>query len=207
MSNMKVARIAGLCAAVWCCAFTQRPTIPDHVAQNGGRPVSLTVLRDTEPVSLRDLAAADVVVLGKLVPQSAYMNDRQTEIYTEYEVVAQRIIADRLGIMSKSNRPGAPVRLLLELLGGELVVNGTKVVVDDLSRTRWAEGANLLMFLKQTSEANRFRLYGGSAGLFEVKAPGKIESRLKHDEKDKEVGALTFEQIVEIITTPRSQGR
>lgn len=205
MSNMKVARIAGLCAAVWCCGFAQRPTIPDHIAQNGGRPVSLPILRDTQPVSVRDLAAADLVVLGELVPQRAYMNDRQTEIYTEYQVIAQRVIADRLGIMSTSNRPGAPVRLLVELPGGELVVNGTKVVVEDLSRTRWAEGANLLMFLKQTSDANRFRLYGGSAGLFEVQAPGRIESRLKHEEKDKEVGALTFEQIVEIITTPRSQ--
>ena len=207
MSNMKVARVAGLCATVWCCAFAQRPTIPDHIAQNGGRTVSLPVVRDTEPVPVRDLAAADLVLLGKLVPQRAYMNDRQTEIYTEYEVIAQRVIADRLGIMSKSNRPGAPVRILVEMLGGELVVNGTKVVVDDLSRTRWAEGANLLMFLKQTSEAKRFRLYDGSAGLFEVKAPGKIESRLKHEEKDKEVGALTFEQIVEIITAPRSQWR
>jgi len=205
MSNMKVARIAGLCATVLCCAFAQRPTIPDQIAQNGGRPVSLPVLRDTEPLSLRDLAAADLVVLGKLVPQRAYMNDRQTEIYTEYEVIAQRVIADRFGITSKSNRPGAPVRLLVELLGGELVVNGTRVVVDDLSRTRWSEGANLLMFLTQTSEATRFRLYGGSAGLFEVKAPGRIESRLKHEEKDKEVGALTFGQIVKIITTTRSQ--
>jgi len=205
MSCMKVARIAGLCAAVWCCAFAQRPTILDHVAQNGGRPVSLPILRDTEPVSLRDLAAADVVVLGKLVPQRAYMNDRQTEIYTEYEVVAQRVISDRLGILSKSNRPGAPVRIVVELLGGELVVNGTKVVVDDLSRTHWAEGANLLMFLKQTAQANTFQLYAGSAGLFEVKSPGRIESRLKHDEKDKEVGALTFEQIVGIITAPRTQ--
>lgn len=68
MSNMKVARIAGLCAAVWCCAFAQRPTIPDHIAQNGGRPVSLPILRDTQPVSVRDLAAADLVVLGELVP-------------------------------------------------------------------------------------------------------------------------------------------
>ena len=205
MSNMKVARIAGLWAAVWCCAFAQHSTIPDHIAQNGGRPVSLPVLRDTEPMSLRDLAAADLVVLGKLVPQRAYMNDRQTEIDTEYEVIAQRVIADRLGIMSRTNRPGAPVRLLVELLGGELVLNGTKVVVDDLSLTRWAEGANLLMFLKRTSEANRFQLYGGSAGLFEVKAPGRIESRLKHDEKDNEVGALTFEQIAQIVTMPRSQ--
>jgi hypothetical protein len=57
------------------------------------------------------------------------------------------------------------------------------------------------MFLKQTSEANRFRLYGGSAGLFEVKAGGWVESRLKHDEKDKEVGALTLEQVVQLITS------
>jgi hypothetical protein len=107
--------------------------------------------------------------------------------------------------MARANRPRAPVRLLVELLGGELTLNGTKVVVDDLSRTRWAEGANLLMFLTRTSEADRFQLYGGSAGLFEVKAPGRIESRLKHDEKDKEVGALTFEQIVQIVTATRSQ--
>ena len=196
---MKVARIAGLCAALLCCAFAQRPTIPDHVAQNGGRPVSLPVLRDTAPVSLKDLAASDLAVLGKLVPQKAYMNDRQTEIYTEYEVIVQRVISDRLGIMSKSNHPGAP-GLLVELLGGELVVNGTTVVLDDLSRTPWSEGASLLMFLQQTPDGKRFRLYGGSAGLFEVKAGGRIESRLKHEEKDKEVGALTFEQIVRLIT-------
>jgi hypothetical protein len=156
-------------------------------------------------MSLRDLAAADVVVLGKLVPQRAYMNDRQTEIDTEYEVIAQRVIADRLGITSKSNRPGAPVRLLVELLGGALVLNGTNVVVDDLSRTRWAEGATLLMSLKRTSETAKFQLYGGSAGLFEVTAPGRVESRLRHDEKDKEVGALTFEQIVQIVTARRTQ--
>jgi hypothetical protein len=126
------------------------------------------------------------------------------EIYTEYEVIVQRVIADRLGIMSKSNRSGVAARLLVELLGGELVVNGTRVVLDDLSRTRWSEGASLLMFLKQTSDANRFRLYGGSAGLFEVKTGGRIESRLRHVEKDKEVGALTFEQVVQLIA-PRSQ--
>ncbi|HXW06535.1 MAG TPA: hypothetical protein VD833_14960 [Vicinamibacterales bacterium] len=204
MSKVKSARFLAICAAILCCGFAQQMTIPDHVAATGGMPVFLPVIRDLAPVPLSDLAAADAIVYGKLVRQRAYMNSRKRDIYTDYEIVAERVIVDRLRVMSSLPQPVGQSRPVVTIYGGEIVVDKTKVVMDDMSLIRRPEHSGpLLMFLRRTSEANRFELYGDVAGLFEVKAVGRIQSLLKHPEKDKEVGDLTLEQLIQLVTEER----
>lgn len=183
-----------------CEATAQQPTIPEHVAQNHGRPVSIPVVRDLVPIPLDKLADdADLIVVGRLVRAKSYMTSDQTDVYTDYDLHSDRVIVDRGAVIATASTPGRIPPLSVTVFGGELSVNGTPVRVSDTSLKQWREGARLLMFLSKTKEPNRFRLYGGSAGLFEIDSIGRVTSLLNHPYRDNDVRGRTIEQLTQFV--------
>ena len=178
--------------------FAQQGTIPERVADSQGEPVVILVARDLEPMPLADLArGADLIVYGKLVRQRSYLSEAKTDVYTDYVLKPERLIVDR-GRPSTVKSPGPTPPLIVTVYGGKLVVDGTQVTFEDKSLINWNEDANLLIFLKRLKgETNKFELYGGSAGLFQVEAGQRVKSLLRHGEKDKELGQLTLDQVLE----------
>jgi len=188
-----------VCAALTGRGMGVQMTIPDHVSANGGRPVTLPLMRDIQPLAISTLSRADLIVYGRLVRLESYMNDAKTHVYTDYRIVPDRLIVDRSGSMGKVKRSGDAPSLVVVMNGGEIIVDGTSVKVDDLSQRRWAEDANLLMFLQRAEGENRYRLYGDSAGLFEVSSAGEISSLLKHAEKDKPLRGRTADEVIKAV--------
>ncbi len=106
---------------------------------------------------------------------------------------------DRRG-PSTAKTPGPAPPLIVTIYGGELVVDGTQVNFEDKSLTKWNQDDNLLMFLKRLKgETNKFEPYGGSAGLFHVEKGQRVKSLLSHAEKDKELGQLTLDQVLQRV--------
>jgi hypothetical protein len=186
-----------LCAVLAARVMGEQMTIPDHVAANRGRPVTLPVIRDIRPLPISTLARADLIVYGKLIHLKSYMNDAKTDIYTDYQIIPDRVLVDRSATGAK--RPGQAPPRIVTLYGGEITVNGTPVKVVDTSLSRWTEGANLLLFLGRTDDEDRYRLYGDDAGIFEIDSAGNVSSLLKHPEKDKELRGRTAQEVIQAV--------
>ena len=123
-----------VCAALAGRGTGDQMTIPDHVSANGGRPVTLPLMRDIQPLAISTLSRADLIVYGRLVRLESYMNDAKTHVYTDYRIVPDRLIVDRSGSMGKVKRSGDAPSLIVVMNGGEIIVDGTSVKVDDLSQ-------------------------------------------------------------------------
>lgn len=191
-----------LAGVVTSAAAAQDSTIPARIAASKGKSVHVPVMRDGAATPLEDLAAAaDLIVVGKLLNPHSYLDARQTDVYTDYELRVEHVIRDRLG-GSQVKRPGPTPPIIVTIYGGDLIVDGTPVHFVDMSLIRWKQDASLLLFLvsHRQGKENGFEVCGGPAGIFEVDG-ARVKSALKHPEKDKEVGALALDEIAQKAVT------
>jgi len=178
---------------------TQSQTIPERVAENPDKPLSIVSTTDLRLIPMSDLAAkADLIVVGRLVKREGYLSADGREVYTDYEVIPRRVIVDRASTAARG-RPGQLSPLTVTVYGGETVVNGVTVTLSDATGPKWAEGADLLMFLlRNTDKPNNFRLFGRSAGAFAVDPAGRLKS-LTHGQKHEEIEGAQLEEVVNRI--------
>jgi hypothetical protein len=182
-------------------------TIPERAAHAERRPVEFIFTEDTVPLPIATLAVeADLIVVGRLARRMSYLGDEQTSIYTDYQLTPKQVIVDRAGRLTPST-PGATPQLVVQVMGGELVVDGTPVKVTDSSLINWNEDSDLLLFSGVTADTPpKFDFYAGTAGLFQVE-PGtqRVKSLLNHPERDDDLQGQTLKEIVRRIKAAQKQ--
>jgi hypothetical protein len=135
-----------LLIGVLSVACNSETTIPEPVALVGRKSVEINVTQDTEPLPIATLAVeAELVLVGRLDRLWSYRVQDQHDTYTDYQLTPKQVIVDRAGRLTAST-PGTPLKLVVQLRGGELVVDGTPVKVTDSSLINWTQDADLLLF-------------------------------------------------------------
>jgi hypothetical protein len=195
-----------LIVSLFVASFSQS-TIPERVAAAERKPVEFVQTVDTEPLPIATLAVeAELIVVGRLARLGSYLSEDQSDIYTDYQLTPKQVIVDRAGRLTPST-PGATPQLIVQVVGGELIVNGTTVKVTDSSLISWNEDSDLLLFLGVTADSPpKFDFYAGTAGLFQVE-PGtqRVKSLLNHLERDDDLQGQTLEQIIQRIKAAQKQ--
>jgi hypothetical protein len=179
----------------------QDMTIQGRVARNGGKPLQITPIVDTQPIPLADLStgATELVVVGKLVKLKSYLSDNRFDVFTDYELVPKQVIVDRAGHMTPKT-PGPAPALIVKIRGGELVVDGTRVTVEISSLIKWDDDSDLLLFLARDHDKMKFLLNGGPAGLFKVeRRTRRVTSLLNHPKSNEDLRGGTLGQIVQRV--------
>jgi len=176
-------------------------TIPERVALAERKPVEFIETEDTAPLPIATLAVeAELIVVGRLARLGSYLSQDQTYMYTDYQLTPKQVIVDRAGRLTPGT-PGATPQLIVQVLGGELVVDGIPVKVKDSSLINGIEDADLLLFLGTTADnPPKFDLYSGTAGLFQVEpSTQRVKSLLNHPERDDDLQGQTLDQIIQRI--------
>lgn len=190
--------IFGLSVVVLANApFAQTPTIPQRVAANDGKPVTIHIRKDASAVPVTAMAAhADLVVVGRLTNKKSYLSEDKFHVYTDYQLIPSRIVVARTDTFTRTS-PGSGESITVTVYGGELAVDGVLVTFIDHSRRDWTEGAELLLFLAaDKGKSDRFRVYGGAAGAFEVGVGQRVKSLRNASDKDPETEDLPLEQVL-----------
>jgi hypothetical protein len=183
-------------------------SIPERVASSQGKPVRIDVFSDVSPVQIEELAkGADLIIEGKLVRRHSYLSGDEKHIYTDYEVVQATVISQQR-TSDLSPRPTAPPKTgpIVQLYGGELSVGGSDVTVNDNSRERFANGAEMLLFLTPPDpKTGKRRLYRGSAGAFEIRQDGRLKPLNRAAEPDRWLKDANLEAVIRRIRTLQSR--
>ena len=196
------ARFIALLACI--TAAQQSPTLRDQVRASGGKPLGILVRRDAGAVPLETLAKVDLVARGNLTNPKSYLSQDGHHIYTEYELVPNRVVSDRAGVSTQA-KPGVPPRITVTLYGGELVIDGTNVSVTDGTRDSWSEGADLLLFLtRKSSDGGVYRFEVGAPGIFEV-IGDHVKALRRQRDRDPEIEGVPFERLVQTIVAHANQ--
>jgi hypothetical protein len=133
------------------------------IAKVGHGPVEILTMREILPVSLAALSEkADSVIEGHVVPVKTYLSEDGCYLLTDFAVTIMNSIA---GTNLVSTRPGMP--LVFTQFGGEDVIQGVKVTVQDRDMPLLRAGQRVILFLRQSAETKKYEL-AGLGGAFEV---------------------------------------
>ncbi len=177
---------------------THAQTIPETVAANPGKPITLTDVKDVRIMPLSILVRhAELVVVAQLVRPRSYLSSTGADMYTDYDLVLRKVVINR--VATSGPKPGQLPPLTVRLNGGELIVDKTPVRVLDLSREKWTEGSDLLLFLVRSNDKPyNFHVLGEAAGIFEIDTTGRVKS-LRSGEKDQEMEGAALANVLQNI--------
>ncbi len=193
-----VTGLASILAVV--SAATPQRTIPEMIAANPGKPITMMWTAESIHVPFDQLVdSAELVVVARLGQPQSYLTANGLTILTDYQVIPRRVILDRSFTLI-STRPEQLPPLTLTVTGGEMLVGGVKVNIIDSGRVPFKEGADVLLFLlNREDKRNCFWLHGGAAGAFEVGADGRVKSLNAQGAKESEIDGVELEQVLQKI--------
>lgn len=180
-------------------ATAQEPTLEERVEASGGKPLTISVLREVFPVPIATLAAhSDLVVTGRLVRVRSYLAPNKKEIFTDFSIQPNQVLLERSkDVRSTSGQRSA---MVLTVFGGQITLNGTQVtMVDETMKPINDQGEFLVFVTHVQSQPNNFQLAEGSAGLFELIAGQRVEPLYKRRDKDPDVHGVPFAELVSRI--------
>jgi hypothetical protein len=155
--------IAGLAATPAAQTITDRI----RVAQQN-TDVSLVMMGSVDESLVLTLAelvkASDLVVDANLVHVRTYVNDRDTDILTDFGIVPNRVLVGSVPVGVST--PGATARLILATYGGEIVRDGVHVRATKHGLRPVTEGVRYLLFLKKWTAPGTYQLY--NSAVFEL---------------------------------------
>lgn len=188
--------IAGLLGAFPALINAQVPKLAELVEVAGGKPIRLPVLTETSWVSIDELAAtADFVVDARLVRLGSYVSEDGTKVFTDYQIVPNRVVVSRTGDVGTV--PGSHPPLVLTVLGGEVTIEGTLVTMTDAKMTTLRDRGQFLLFAKRAKTGQtRFALSRGSASIFEIVDGEHVEPLLRRQDPNPDVEGIALEKIV-----------
>ncbi|MGE5814061.1 MAG: hypothetical protein ACM36C_06210, partial [Acidobacteriota bacterium] len=99
---------------------------------------------------------------------------------------------------SARRAPGPGQRLIVTLLGGDIVLEGHNVRWSDASLKRFEVGKEYVLFLQQPPALDAFILTGHSNGAFEVRGD-TIEPRMEGPENRREPLGQFIKRVQEIV--------
>ena len=155
--RMLCAALIGL-ASVPLIAQSERPTLLE-MARQGGGAMQIQACGPT-PTLADQVKLADLIVEGVVRTRATYLTDAGRDIVTDYDVTIHRALFQRE--MLPSSRPGVVIPMIFKSHGGEMTVDGLRLVVDVQSnnvRMTLAEGDHVLLFATRDREDGKWWLY------------------------------------------------
>ena len=155
----------------------QRLTIPEAVRRMAPGPYVTSRIRELSPLPFGDMVhRSDMIVQGTLKNPRVYLSADQTALYTDYDLLPIRVIADR-GTNSGSRVPGPPRPIVVRQWGGETTIEGVKVKIYDENLAPLPIDTQLLLFLVYDRDAGEYDLFDGIVGAFSLSGS---DNRLRH---------------------------
>ena len=178
--------------------------IGDRVRTNASEPIVTGVLRDIPFSTIEELTAgAEWTVEARLSGARSHVAAAQYDVQTDYRIFPDRVIKG--SILVKDVRPSLPTHPILTVYGGQITIDGVKVLSIDHNMNDerhegyyLKEGCRYLLFLRRfPGRPDRYQLYNG--GAFEI-TDQTVKPLLKgYAEKFKETVEQPYEQIVKRV--------
>lgn len=151
------AALIGL-ASVPLIGQSERPTLLE-MARHGG---VTTQIQSCGPVPslAEEVKQADLIVEGIVRTRATYLTDDGRDIFTDYDVAIRRALFQRE--MLPSSRPGVVIPMIFKSHGGEMIVDGLRLVVDvraNSARVTLAEGDHVYLFATRDRDDGKWRAF------------------------------------------------
>ena len=144
--------------------------------KSGVLDLSINMLNDfaanpNPPSGSEELAAlarrSDTVVVGTTVTQYSALTTRHTFIYSDWAVRVTSLLKNTAPVVAE---PGIVISVTRP--GGELTMQGQRVIAHDRSFPEFAVGRQYVFFLKALPESNSFRVWEGD--VFDLSGPAPL---------------------------------
>jgi len=187
--------LIGLVASA--AALAQR-TLPDRVKEYGDLRLSSA---PTFPQMDLDnvVAKSDLIVRAKVISAQIHLSSDQRYIFTDFGLQPIAVLVQR---GPERTMPGSTPRLIVSVLGGEMVIEGHNVTWTDTSLERFEIGKEYVLFLQRSPALDAYVLTGHSNGAFEVRNEG-IEPRHGRSEHRGEPVGLFIKRVQAMIAHGR----
>jgi hypothetical protein len=139
-------------------AQSDRPTLLEMAKQSGGGGASIQSCGPM-PSLAETVKRADLIVEGIVRTRTSYLTDAGRDIFTDYDVAIRRALFQRE--MLPSSRPGVVTPVIFKSHGGEVVVDGLRLVVDVESngtRVTLTEGDHVYLFATRDRDDGKWRV-------------------------------------------------
>lgn len=144
-----------------------RLTIPELIARQAPEPLVQFRVRELLPEPLEEIVPkANLVARGKVESSKAYLSDDQRDLYTDWVFTPSRVILKRAGPVSRMPSPGGPITV--QCWGGQTIIQGVQVRIEDKDFRAFRPGEELLLILKYDSSDGKYRLVSPVSGAFEL---------------------------------------
>jgi hypothetical protein len=142
-------------------------TIPEIVRRQSASSLLQTRQRELFPQSFEEMVPqSDLVLHGIVAGIKSYLSSDQRDVYTDYAINPLRVIRQRSTAVEQ--RPGQPASVVLKRWGGEITVEGVKVIAEDLDLRQFRLGEQLLLVLVYDNADGKCRLPSPVSGAFLV---------------------------------------
>jgi hypothetical protein len=194
--------VLSLCGSL---SAEQRLTIPELVELHRPEPVHLSRVREVMPPDLDELARrATLVVRGHVQRIRTYLSEDQRTIYTDYQVESVRLISSRSPLLGAD--PGR-MPIVFTVWGGETMVNGVRVVMDDLNMIPLEDGADTIVFLRPRATGDALELVSEIAAIFSVDSNNRIHPHVAGSPTQDDLARLTADEFVREIQRAAQSGK
>ncbi len=153
--------------------------IQDRVALSASRgeqrPVEIFRTLELLAISLEEtVAAGDLVVEGTVQPIRTYISEDGCRVLTDYAV---HVSQAHHGVLRQPTKPGQAAPLTITTYGGEMTVNGIKVVAQLEQLPPFTPGQHVLLILSRKGDGGRvsYQIAHEIRGAFAVE-----NGRVKH---------------------------
>ena len=147
-----------------------------HARSSPGEPLLvLGPVGDVQPKTISQLTReAEVVFQGRVYLLKTYVGSDGRRVLSDYAIREQQLLAGRsTAAVARAHDFSKP--LVLTALGGELIIDGVKVIATPAAERPLVDGGEYILFLMPSrGGGDRYEVY--SSGAFEVQG-GRIKPR------------------------------
>jgi hypothetical protein len=173
-------------------------TITDRTRAAQRNDVPLIMIGSVDESGVLTLAelvkASDLVVEANLVHVRTYVNDRDTDILTDFAILPNRVLVGSVPVGVST--PGATAGLVLATYGGEIVRDGVHVRAIKHGLRPVTAGVRYLLFLKKWTAPGTYQIY--NAAVFELSDVAKPLARQGSD-LFPDVAGRTYSELLKEI--------
>ena len=146
---------------------------------------------------------SDLIVQGSLKKRLSYLSSDEQEMYTDYEVLPDHVIAERRVLSTSRPEPAMPV--IFRVRGGEMTISGVVVKVYQEEFLPLPVDRPLFLFLKYNERIRKHELLTHLGAAFELDAGKRLKALTKtpHPHPPRHVGMGVDEVVREIRASRR----
>lgn len=160
---------------------SQCQTIADRVlalpASERSKKMEIYEVVELVQVSWDELMqAGELVVEGIVQPSRSYLSDDGCTVLTDYSLTLTHV---HRGQVPSAKKPGAAESLTVTSIGGEMTIDGVRVMFRSVELPPFTRGQHVLFVLTRASDGS-YRLAKGVYGAFAVEG-GRVKHLLRSD--------------------------